>query len=267
MISLLQVADVHFGPKHLAELSAAVLELARRSAPAALVVTGDLTQRAQPGQFRAAKEWIERVSVPVVFLPGNHDVPMYRFWERLLAPFGAWRRYFSPELVRDHVDERIAILALNSAHAWTTKHGRLRVVELARLDARLAALADRSARVVVAHHPLAAATELGSEPVARRGEQAVEICRRRRVDLILCGHLHRSFWLALPGAAGGPGPVVVHCGTTTSSRGRGDERGRNSLHWIEIDSESIRCERRFWDRTAREFVASSRAEFPRARGE
>lgn len=261
MLSLLHVSDVHFGPKHLNEPADAVLELARRRRPAALVVSGDLTQRAKPRQFRAARRWLEASPVPVVFVPGNHDVPMYRFWERLLAPFGAWRRHFDRELVRDHIGPGLAVLGVNTAFAWTTKHGRLRPRDLAELERRLARLEPESFRVVVAHHPLAAGPELHGEPVARRGAEALALCRRAGVDLVLSGHLHHSFWIETPPDAGGAaGPLALHCGTTCSSRGRAEERGRNSLNWIEVGSERWRIERAFWNPSSGEFKTAESCE-------
>jgi 3',5'-cyclic AMP phosphodiesterase CpdA len=264
LLSLLHVSDVHFGPKHLDEPAAAVLDLARRRRPTALVVSGDLTQRAKPRQFRAARRWVEQFPVPVVFIPGNHDVPMYRFWERLLAPFGAWRRHFDPALVRDHVGAGLAVLGVNTAFAWTTKHGRLRPRDLSDLERRLSRLEKGGFRAVAAHHPLAPGAELRGEPVTRRGAEALAICARHGVELVLSGHLHHGFWLEAPAGPAGPGPLVLHCGTTTSSRGRAGERGRNSLNWIEIESGRWRIERAFWQPESGEFRAADAVERRRA---
>ncbi len=261
MPTLLHVSDVHFGSKHLPQLSQAVLELARRELPDVVVVSGDLTQRAKPHEFRQARAWLEAFPVPTVFVPGNHDVPMYRFWERLLVPFGAWRRHFDRALVRDHLDARVAVVGVNTAFNWTIKHGRLRRRDLRRLERRLDELPAGPLRVLVAHHPILAAPELGREPVARRGAEALELAARQGVELVLSGHLHQGFWRRADGASGGP--IVTHAGTSTSSRGRGRERGRNSLNWIHFDGEEIVVERRFWEDSGREFVATEQERFAR----
>jgi len=261
--SLLHVSDVHFGPKHVAELSRAVLDLAVAERPDVLVVSGDLTQRAKPAQFREARAWILASPVPVVYVPGNHDVPMYRVWERIAAPFGAWRRHFDSALVRGYRDAGLEIVGLNTAHNWTTKHGRIDRAELERLAAELGERAPGRLRVAVAHHPLAASPRLGSEPRARRSEVAMALLRRAGVELVLSGHLHHGFWVEAPDTTGAPGPLVVHAGTTTSTRGRGVEAGRNSLNWIEFDDSVLRCERRVWDPASRSYAASESAEFPR----
>jgi 3',5'-cyclic AMP phosphodiesterase CpdA len=263
VLSILLVADPHFGPKHLPEASAAVLTLARRAQPAALVVAGDLTQRAKPHQFRAAADWLRDAPCPVAYVPGNHDVPLYRVWERLFAPFDVWRRWLDPQLVREVRTPELALHGLNTAFPWTTKHGRVDRVELAAVGARLDVAPPGALRVLVAHHPLAYAPDVGGEPVARRGEEAIDLCRREGVELVLAGHLHRSFWFFAAAGEPVPGPLVVHCGTTTSSRGRGAEKGRSSLVWIEVDADAIRLEQRFWNATAGEFATGAAASFPR----
>ena len=265
MIRLLHASDLHFGPKHLPAPAAELAELARRTRPDAIVLSGDFTQRAKPAQFRAAREYVAALAAPVAWVPGNHDVPLYRFWERLFAPFGAWRRHFAPALVRDVVGQRLAVLGVNTAHAWTTKHGRLRPGDLDDLAARLGAAPASAIRVVVAHHPVAAAVELGREPPARGGAALVEIARRHRVALVLAGHLHHGFARAC-GPAAADGPLVVHSGTTTSSRGRGAETGRSGLQWIELEPEAVTVERRLWSAAAAAFEPVERRRFERPSG-
>ena len=278
MISLLHVSDLHFGPKHQPELAQAILELARVAAPTALVVSGDFTQRAKRAQFAAARAWLAQLPCPVAFVPGNHDVPLYRAWERLFAPFGAWRRHLDADLVREVSGDGLAIFGLNTSHAWTTKHGRVERAELARLATRIGASPGDAFKVRVAHHPLRTAPELGHEPVARRAAEALALCRGAGVELVLCGHLHHAFLVEAAGTDGAAGtesagagaaagtesagagaaaPLVVHCGTTSSTRGRFSEVGRNSLNWIEVGPDSIRVERRLWDAAAGVFRAAS----------
>jgi 3',5'-cyclic AMP phosphodiesterase CpdA len=261
--SLLHLSDVHFGPKHLAEPSAAATELARRRRPDVVVVSGDLTQRAKPAQFRAARAWIDAFAAPVVFAPGNHDVPLWRVWERALSPFGAWRRCFAPELERHYSSATLAVVAVTTAHAWTTKHGRLSGRQVAELDRRLAAAPAGAARIVVAHHPIARVPEIGREPAARGGRRALAVCAARGVDLILSGHLHHGFAVAA-GTAGGP-PWLVLAGTSTSSRGRGVELGCNSLNWIEIGESTATVDRLFWDPSRADWTERERHELSRLR--
>jgi 3',5'-cyclic AMP phosphodiesterase CpdA len=260
LLRILHVSDVHFGRKHVAELSDALSRLVVSRRPTAVVVSGDLTQRAKPREFRQAREWLDGLAAPTAFVPGNHDVPMYRAWERLLSPFGAWRRHLDARLIRDHHEPGLAVLGLNTAHAWTVKHGRVVARELARVRDAIRDRATGTATVVVAHHPLARSERLGREPLARRGRWAFGELARAGADVVLSGHLHHGFWIP-PEETGGP--LVVHSGTTTSSRGRGAERGRNSLNWLEIKDGRILVERHLWSPSNGAFEIAEAAEFSR----
>jgi DNA repair exonuclease SbcCD nuclease subunit len=79
-------------------VSQGVLELIDRNRPDLVVISGDLTQRARPEQFRQAREFVDRIPVPSLAVPGNHDVPLYRVWERIFSPYGCYRKHFSPDL-------------------------------------------------------------------------------------------------------------------------------------------------------------------------
>lgn len=42
--------------------------------PDLVVLSGDITQRAGPAQFRSAKALVDRLGVPALAIPGNHDI-------------------------------------------------------------------------------------------------------------------------------------------------------------------------------------------------
>ncbi len=265
MATLLQLSDVHFGPKHQADRAAALLELVERERPGLVVLSGDLTQRAKVAQFRAARQFVDRLAAPTVFVPGNHDVPLWRLWERLLVPFGAWRRGFGPELVRDHGDPDWAVVGINTAHAWTTKHGRIERRDIRRLAGRFARLPEQALRVVVVHHPLVTGPEFSDEPAAVRGRQLLAAAHDCGVELVLGGHLHHAFEVPAERSLPGGGPLVVQCGTSSSSRGRHPEIGRNSINWITADEAQIVVERRLWQEGTARFEVEHVGRFPRRR--
>jgi predicted MPP superfamily phosphohydrolase len=87
-----------------------VLALAAERRPHLVVVSGDLTQRARPEQFRAERAFVDSLPAPAIVVPGNHDVPLYRFWERIFDPFGAYRRHFAAELEPIFADEELLVV-------------------------------------------------------------------------------------------------------------------------------------------------------------
>ena len=262
MRNVLHISDIHFGPKHLPAVAAGVLELAVVRRPDLVVISGDLTLRAKPVQFREARAFTDELAriAPVLAVPGNHDVPLYRVWERLLAPFGAWRRHFARELEPVFRDAELLVVGVNTAQAFALKGGRIRRRRLAEVDALLAESPAELFRIVVAHHHIVRPDGVECEHPAWRSAEAIARWGTGRVDLVLSGHLHQTLELR---PFGDDGFLALHTGTTSSSRGRGPEAGRNSLHWIEIGHGSFRVERHFWEGGAGRFELARDQRFRR----
>ncbi len=216
--------------------------------PDLVVVSGDLTQRAKPLQFRQARRFLEGLGPPFLAVPGNHDVPMYRVWERLLDRYGAYRRHFSPDLEPSFRDAELEVVGFNTAFNLTIEDGRFTARQLAAAEERFhrdgSVESEGRVRIAVAHHPLAALPELMGWRTAHRSGEALTAFAAAGVDLVLAGHVHV--------AAVGPAPDcgrrlwLVHSGTSTSRRGRGTERGRNTCNLITLDTgpQDAECLRR-----------------------
>jgi len=264
---ILHVSDIHFGPYFENAVADGVLDLIERRRPDLVVISGDLTQRAKPRQFRDARAWVDRLPVPSIAVPGNHDVPMYRalFLERLVSPYGAYRRHFADNMEPEWEDDELVVVGVNTAHNWTIKDGRLTRGQLERLATRFAAVPPGKARIVVAHHQLTPPPRFDSRTVLRNARRAVELFARLDVELVLSGHLHqtwvdasesyypserRPFW-------------ILYSGTTTSRRGRGCEEGRFSANWIDVDDDTWTFSHLLWDEVVDRFVVRSRHVHPR----
>lgn len=236
---VLHLSDIHFGPKHLPEVSEGIAALVESERPDLVIVSGDLTLRAKPHQFREARSFVDRLerTAPVLAVPGNHDVPLWRVWERLLVPYGAYRRHFRDELEPVFRDDKLLVVGLNTSQAWAFKGGRARrsgVERAARLFEGVEKAPADTFRILVAHHHLAVPEGVDCEHASWNGRWAAERLERAGVDLVLSGHLHQTLELYPAGPSGFP---ALHTGTSASSRGRGPEAGANTLQWIEIGSE------------------------------
>ena len=62
-----------------------------------IVASGDFTQRAKAQQFAEARV-LEAMPRRQVVVPGNHDIPLYRVFERLMTPYALYRQYISHDL-------------------------------------------------------------------------------------------------------------------------------------------------------------------------
>lgn len=255
---VLHLSDTHFGKPHRPAAAAAAVRLAREVKPGAVVVSGDLTQRAKASEFRAAREFLSSFGpAPVVVVPGNHDVPLYRFWERLLAPWAKYRSVADvPNALTNSAPGRTPLdavldveapdgspgarfVALNSAAPRTAVvNGRLTRAQLRMADRACAEAPGGACRVLVVHHNLLRAGADGP-PAMRGAARVLNRLPRWRADLVLSGHVHRT-WARTHGPE--PGVPLVHAGTASSSRGRAPEAGRNSLNLVRVRRSSIEVE-------------------------
>jgi len=235
---LLHLSDIHFGPPHYEPAAAGVEALVREKRPDLIIVSGDLTQRAKARQFRQARRFLEGLGRPFLAVPGNHDVPMYRVWERLFDRYGAYRRHFNVDLEPSFVDDEMEVVGFNTAFNLTIDNGRFTGSQLAGVGRRFGAGGFGSdnapVRIAVAHHPLAALPELMGWRTARRSGEALAAFAAAGVDLVLSGHVHVAAVGRAPGCE--RRLWLVHSGTSTSGRGRGAEQGRNSCNWITLDA-------------------------------
>jgi len=244
MLTILHASDLQIGSPYRPDAGEALVSFATELGSDVIVVAGDLTQRAKAREYRTAVELLARFpEVPVVVTPGNHDVPLYRFWERLLDPYRKWRRFFLPELDTVTTLAGATIVALNSS-------APLRAIVSGRIDAHQLDFARTAfskappadVRVLVVHHHFVPTPDgEGGRPIpgARRSLAAFE---EIGVDLVLGGHVHQthiSTSTDLCGATTGPGIPLVACGTTTSRRGRGSEAGGNSLNVIRVRQDGV----------------------------
>lgn len=265
MRQLLHISDLHFGPPHLAKLSEAVLALITERRPDLVVISGDLTQRAKPRQFREARRFVDRIPVPTLVVPGNHDVPMYRVWERVFTPFLAYRRHFSAELEPVFEDDELLVVGINSAFSWTVEDGRITLARLLAVERLLNGARDGQCKVVVVHHHIIPPPSFGTQKVLRNAYEAMDLFSGCGVELILSGHLHRAYIGNSEEfyPKGRPPVVILHSGTTTSSRGRGSERDKNSCNWIRVERESMVVSHLRWEPGWGLFSEHSRHLYPR----
>jgi 3',5'-cyclic AMP phosphodiesterase CpdA len=264
--TILHLSDLHFGTPFLPDVAEAVLEQAGELVPDVVAVSGDLTQRARAEQFQEAAEYLGRFGAPVVVTPGNHDVPFYRIWERFLFPYRHYRRHISDDLNSVSEFEGLVIVTLNSSRRFTLTNGRIRRSQLDFAERAFENADPSAARVVVTHHHLAPAPDFIGGTVMPYARRAMERFTRLKVDLILAGHMHRSYIGSsldfFPGELRRRGIVIAQCGTTTSRRGRGRERFKNTFNVIRIEERTIRVAHHAWFGDLSRFMPISEHVFP-----
>ena len=243
MLRILHLSDLHAGRPFLEVVSRALQRTAAELRPDLIAVSGDFTQRARRAEFRAARRFLDHLPrVPRVLVPGNHDVPLHRFWERLTRPHALYRRYLEPRLSTVLSAPRAVVVGLDSTDPLRSiRGGRVTEADLAFCERAFADAAPGVYRVIVVHHPLVLPPGAGGTRSLPGSVAALRAFDRLGVDLVLAGHLHRTYAVSPVDLRLGPDPadgvILVQCGTSTSRRSRGAEP--NAFNWVELSPDAI----------------------------
>jgi len=267
-VSLVHLSDLHFGG--LADL--AQVEALERFVPTlgaqAIVISGDLTQRARHGEFQRALVFVQRLRehAPTLVIPGNHDIEWWKSplglrgtrvkYEKYLQYFGELRPVLEiPGAVIAGALSSYGV-ALGSL-TWNLRDvavkGHLPRSETNRVRKVFARAPAEAARVLVIHHNILAGA------ISRRMGLAWWRSAQRRLietgaDVVLCGHDHQE-------GAGQVDAITVSTSGTHSFRSR---RGRPSVfNVVRIEPFVVHVQHYRWEAAAEEFRESDRFSFAR----
>jgi 3',5'-cyclic AMP phosphodiesterase CpdA len=261
MRTIAHLSDPHFGRIESATVQALIATVTE-ARPDIVVVSGDLTQRAKEREFQEARQFLEALPSPQIVVPGNHDVSLYNVLARALRPLRNYQRYISKELEPFYCDDEIAIVGINTARSLTFKNGRINQQQVARSCARLETCGENRTRIIVSHHPFDLPETHEVHGLVGCAHMAMAGFARCRIDLILSGHLHmsRTSESAARYKIPGHSALVIHAGTATSTRARGE---LNSFNIIQVDRSSVAVECLTWNRERSSFFPSVTAQFQR----
>lgn len=268
-LRVLHISDLHFGPPFLQHVADQVVICAERLQPDVVVVSGDFTQRATSEQFQQAADFLTRLPVvPRVLIPGNHDVPLDRPFERLFEPYRNYQKFIAQELDSIVRVEGATFVGINS----TNPHGAITNGRISRDQLNFTRKAFEQAetsdfRIVVAHHHFSPAPDYEGGEVMPKAKRALDEFSQLGVELILGGHLHRAYignsLDVYPGEDRDRGIIIVQSGTTTSRRGRAREQEKNSFNVLELSDDSIQVNHWLYFDSESQFAPVSHHEFPR----
>ncbi|NMF99113.1 metallophosphoesterase [Aromatoleum toluolicum] len=229
MSVLLHISDTHFGTEQ-PRVVEALIALAAQQRPDVVVLSGDITQRARPAQFRAAKAFVDRLGAPVLAVPGNHDIALFDLWARLTRPYARYATVFGTDLEPVHASQDLLVVGVNTTRAWRHKNGEVSTEQIDRVAKLLTAASAQQLRVVVVHQPAAVIQPEDRRNLLRGHGAALRAWSAAGADLVLGGHIHLPYTLALHGLA--RRLWVLQAGTAVSSRIRhGAPNSANILRW------------------------------------
>ena len=252
MSLLLQISDPHFGTVR-PEVAEALVRLAQGQRPDILVLSGDITQRAQRREFAEARAFCDRLAIPrMLSLPGNHDVPVYNLWQRLIDPYAGYRRAFGPDMEGSLSTPGLFITCVKTTRRWRHKNGQVSAAQVQRVVRELAQAAPAQLRVVVVHQPVHVLRAEDEHDRLRGWKPAVQAWAAAGADIVMGGHIHLPYVCELSSQVEGLARRIwcVQAGTALSTRVR--QEAPNSVNLLRYGgSENGVCWLERWDYAAR----------------
>jgi 3',5'-cyclic AMP phosphodiesterase CpdA len=269
---LVHVSDIHLGVHADLEQLQALPEWARGIGPTAIIISGDLTQRARHGEFMAARLLLRQLEpiAPLLVMPGNHDV---QWWTSPFGLFGQrvkyakYRHYFGEELTPTLSVPGAIIASMLSSHGiafgsltWNpndmTTIGHLPKSEVDRVGRMFQQAPADTVRVAVVHHNVIRGNISGRMGLARW-----RTAQRRLVaigaDLVLSGHDHEEMAEQIGGS------TVVSVAGTHTDRTRGERPAASNV--VRVAADRIHVEHHVWDLEQRQFRRGNVTTFARKR--
>lgn len=266
---ILHISDLHFGPPFVPAVAGALLKTIPSLAIDAIVVSGDITQRATRHQFEEARQFLDCLpAVPLLVVPGNHDVALWRVFERLFRPHALYREIISSDLNPVLEVGNVMLVGLDStAPRRSISNGRLDRHQLDYCAQTFRGVPEDIVRIVVAHHQFAPGHDRVFDVAMPGARRAIDCFVEQKVEMILGGHLHRSYignsLDFFPGHHRERGVIIVQCGTTTSRRGKGRERDENTFNLIEAGAHTLTVTHYLYYEDEGLFAPLSKHIFPR----
>ena len=261
MSLLLHISDTHFGTER-PNVVQALLALARERRPDLLVLSGDITQRAQPAEFAAARTFCTELGIArMLVLPGNHDIPLLDVLARAMRPYARYMSAFGPRLEPVLDMDGFLVVGVNTTRAARHKNGEVSQEQIARVATQLRAARGNQLRVVVTHQPAEVLRPDDAHDRLRGAEAALQAWSQAGADLVLGGHIHLPYVLDLA-ARPKPTPRPMWCvqaGTAVSDRLRHDTSNSvNLIEWTPRPGAQRQCrvERCDYDDAQQRFVTA-----------
>ncbi len=255
------ISDIHFGAEE-PVICDGLREYLHRVRPEITVVSGDLTQRARRVEFDAARAFVHALPGAKIIVPGNHDVPLWDFFNRFFRPLARYCRYITPDLAPTYHDECVSIVGINTARSLTSKNGRINEDQARAASEILRRYDEHVMKIVVTHHPFDLAETHGERDLVGRSKMALQMLAEAGADVLLAGHFHDAYTggTAKRYPIHGYSALVVQAGTATSHRRRGSA---NSFNLLRIDPPFVTVEILSWDDTERQFTTRETKRYER----
>jgi len=217
MTILAQITDLHLRPRGLTCYRVSDTNmLAERAVntlrqmhprPDAVIVTGDLTDRADEREYDLARHLLGRLSMPVFLIPGNHDTS--QSMKTAFSDYPGMQSALEDKLCYTVEIGDIRLIGLDSSVPGKP-FGILGKDQLAWLDTTLTASSVPT--IVAVHHPPVPTGIHHMDQIALNdADELADVLKRHdHVERLICGHVHRPIISAFAGTIMTLAPSTAH---------------------------------------------------------
>lgn len=224
-MKIIHLSDLHFGTSH-PDLKQKLCADILAAKPDLIIISGDFTQVASHEEFKLSEGFIRDLPCPVFCVPGNHDMPRFRIFERFFTPFKRYKNYISDDLNPVLNYEKLCLVGINTARPvlphWNWANGAISKSQRDFIRAEFASAGERL-KILTLHHPLQKAIGTPLDTVVFGGKKALEEILDIKVDLVLSGHVHHASITQIKET------IFLGASTALSSRLRRQENGYNII--------------------------------------
>lgn len=236
---IIHISDLHFG-MHKPELIEPFFADIAQLAPDLIMISGDVTQRGRSEQYLLFKAFLQRFTMPYVVVPGNHDIPLYNPFTRLIHPFKNYKDYISPELDARFTNECVKVLGVNSATPYRIKDGLLGEEAITRIK-NYFSHDSGLVNILFFHHNLNYFN--GMHHPLNNAEEFIEYLTHSHIHLVCTGHLHYATLKLIAKKQGGH-CAIVHAGSLLCQRSKDN---KNSFYVFDLDGMACTIEWRVFE--------------------
>lgn len=231
MKRLIHLSDPHFGAAD-PQIAASFIETAHNLDPDLTVLSGDLSMTARRSELDAAARFIDQLPRPRIIIPGNHDIPYFNHpYDRFFRPFRRYQQRIHPDIEPVYRDDIFDVICLNSPRPFgfhtDWSDGRLSRHQISRIAGHFAETPAHPCRILVIHHPLLELKASG-RAVVKPLAALMAAMESSQLDLVLCGHFHRS-QIAAKSLTGSWKTMISQAPTVCSTRLQGEPQGFHEI--------------------------------------
>lgn len=244
MTRLVHLSDLHFGYER-EELIYPLLDRVNRANADLVVVTGDLTHRARSAQFAQAAAFLRQIEAPMIAVPGNHDIPLYKLADRMTKPYKRYKRAIAQNMEPVGHVSNLRVQGVNSVDPMAWQRGVLSASQMRRV---VAGIDPDCINIAAMHHPMQQRPEI-DKALMRGAPEALALFELQGIQVVLTGHLHIWSVGAFLGDEG-RGILQVQGGTALCAR---EDDLQNEFAVLDFDGPDLTIERHVAPMTERGF--------------